>query len=52
VFVADVPLTLAPLYALSAGADPEAVHEAMRACFETLCNARAYLYTPREPKAQ
>jgi hypothetical protein len=52
VYFADVPLTLAPLYALSAGADPDEVREAMQTCFASLCDARRYLNTPRESKSE
>lgn len=39
-FVADVPLTLAPLYALEAGADPQEVRKAAQRCFEALGEAQ------------
>jgi hypothetical protein len=39
-YVADVPLTLAPLYALDAGADAEQVRKAAQRCFEALGEAQ------------
>jgi hypothetical protein len=39
-YVADLPLTLAPLYALAAGADPEQVRKAADRCLEALAEAQ------------
>jgi hypothetical protein len=39
-YVADVPLTLAPLYALAAGADPKQARKAAQRCFEALGEAQ------------
>jgi hypothetical protein len=39
-YVADVPLTLAPLYALEAGVDPEQIRKAAQRCFEALNEAQ------------
>jgi hypothetical protein len=39
-YVADVPLTLAPLYALAAGADSQQMRKAAQRCFEALGEAQ------------